>query len=167
MLNLELKNLGQPLSIWPGFGIQTTSPYKLGWDFSSQMFSLFCCMETKHGFWIQMYSQIANIFQWMFQENTQDFLASKISKTELLERSNMSDIGLTVKWRKWRWLWSTLRKGQIDVTNQSLRWDPQGNRGVGGLRSTWRRELQNNFKGEINKYHKTVIKIVCCKFLLL
>ena len=52
------------------------------------------------------------------------FWPNKISNTELLERSDMSDIKLTIKRRKWRWLGHTLRKGQDDITNQSLKWNP-------------------------------------------
>ncbi len=79
------------------------------------------------------------------------FWPNKISNTELLERSDMSDIKLTIKQRKWRWLGHTLRKGQDDITNQSLKWNPQGNRKVGRPKSTWKRELQNELKKEINK----------------
>ena len=56
--------------------------------------------------------------------------------TELLERSDMSDIKLTIKQRKLRWLGYTLRKVQDDFTNQSLKWNPQGNRKVGRPKST-------------------------------
>ena len=79
------------------------------------------------------------------------FWPNKISNTELLERSDMSDIKLTIKQRKWRWLGHTLRKGHDDITNQSLKWNPQGNRKVGRPKSTWKRELQNELKKEINK----------------
>ena len=48
----------------------------------------------------------------------------------------MSDIKLTIKQRKWRWLGHTLRKGQDDITNQSLKWNPQGNGKVGRPKST-------------------------------
>ncbi len=48
----------------------------------------------------------------MSQENTQDLF----SNTELLEHIDMSDIKLTIKQRKWRWLGHTLRKGQDDST---------------------------------------------------
>ncbi len=63
----------------------------------------------------------------------------------------MSDIKLTIKQRKWRWLGHTLRKGQDDISNQSLKWNPQGNRKVGRPKSTWKRELQNELKNDINK----------------
>ncbi len=48
----------------------------------------------------------------------------------MTDMSDMSDI-LTIKQRKWRCLGHTLRKGQDDITNQSLKWNPHGNRKVG------------------------------------
>ncbi len=54
----------------------------------------------------------------------------------------MSDIELTIKQRKWRWVGHILRKGLGDFTNQTLKWNPQGNRKVGTPKSTWKRELQ-------------------------
>ena len=48
----------------------------------------------------------------------------------------MSDIELTIKQRQWRWLGHTLGKGQDDITNQSLKWNLQGNRKVGRPKST-------------------------------
>ncbi len=77
------------------------------------------------------------------------FWPNKISNSELLECSDMSDIKLTIKQRKWRWLGHFLRKGQDDITNQSC--NPQCNRKVGRPKSTWKRELQNELKKEINK----------------
>ncbi len=38
-----------------------------------------------------------------------------------------------------------------DITNQSLKWNPQGIHKVGRPKSTWKRELQNELKKEINK----------------
>ena len=36
----------------------------------------------------------------------------------------MSDIKLTIKQKKWRWLGHTLRIGHDDITNQALTWIP-------------------------------------------
>ncbi len=47
--------------------------------------------------------------------------------------------------------WIALRKGQQDITNKSLKWNPQVNRKVGRPKSNWKRELQNELKKEINK----------------
>ena len=51
----------------------------------------------------------------------------------------------------WRWLGHTLRKGQDEITNQSLKWNPQSNRKVGRPKSTWKRDFQNELKKQINK----------------
>ena len=54
----------------------------------------------------------------------------------------MSDIKLTIKQRKWRWLGHTLRKEHDDLTNQVLLWNPQGTRKQGRQKKTnCRREL--------------------------
>ncbi len=74
------------------------------------------------------------------------FWLNKISNIELLERSDMSDIKLTIKQRKWRWLGHTFRKGRDNITNQSLKWNPQGNCKVGRPKSTVKRKLQNELK---------------------
>ncbi len=58
---------------------------------------------------------------------------------------------LTIKQRKWKWLGHTLRKEQVDITNQSLKWNLQGYCKVGRPKSTWKRELQNELIKEINK----------------
>ncbi len=57
----------------------------------------------------------------------------------------MSDIKWTIKQRKWRWLGHTLRIGQNDITNQSLKWNPQGNR----IRYRWVDQM--NFKRRSTK----------------
>ncbi len=45
----------------------------------------------------------------------------------------------------------TSREGKDDITNQSLKWNPQGNCEVGRLKSTCKRELENELEKEINK----------------
>ncbi len=61
------------------------------------------------------------------------------------------------------WLGHTLRKGQDDITNQSLKWNPQGNRKVGKPKYTWKRELQNELKREINKTLSEALTIAASK----
>ena len=74
------------------------------------------------------------------------FWPNTISNKDLLERSNMNEIKMVIKQRKWRWLGHTLRKGPEDITKQSLRWNPQGKRKAGRPRNTWRRELEKETK---------------------
>ena len=47
--------------------------------------------------------------------------------------------------------WAHFKKRQDDKTNQSLKWNPQGNRKVGRPKFTRKRKLQNELKKEINK----------------
>ena len=68
-----------------------------------------------------------------------------ISNAELLERSDMSDIKLTINQRKWRWFGHTLRKGHDNVTNQALTW-----RKPAGPKTTWRREFLDELKDDEN-----------------
>ncbi len=56
----------------------------------------------------------------------------------------MSNIKLTKKQRKWIWLGQSLRKGQNDITNQSIF------KGI-KIKSTWKRKLPNELKNEIGK----------------
>ena len=61
----------------------------------------------------------------------------------------MSDIKLTIKQRKWRWLGHTLRKGHGDLTNQALTWNPfTGKRKPGRPKTTWRREFLDELRDE-------------------
>ena len=84
-------------------------------------------------------------------EYTRIFWQHKISNTELLERSDMSDIKLTIKQRKWRWLGHTLWGGQDDITNQSLKWDPHENHRVVDQNPPERENFKMNLKKEINQ----------------
>ena len=60
----------------------------------------------------------------------------------------MSDIKLTIKQRKFRWLGHTLRKGHGDITNQALTWNPQGKRKPGRPKPTLRRDLLSELQDE-------------------
>jgi hypothetical protein len=46
-----------------------------------------------------------------------------------------------LKRRKWRWIGHTLRKPKYNITRQALQWNPQGKRGRGRPRNTWRGDL--------------------------
>jgi hypothetical protein len=46
-----------------------------------------------------------------------------------------------LKRRKWRWIGHTLRKLKHNITRQALQWKPQGKRGRGRPRNTWRRDF--------------------------
>ncbi len=51
----------------------------------------------------------------------------------------------------------------ILLINQSLKWNPKGNNKVGRPKSTWKRELQNKLKKEINKTLNKVSTVVASK----
>ncbi|XP_043922942.1 uncharacterized protein LOC122798228, partial [Protopterus annectens] len=69
-----------------------------------------------------------------------------ISNATLLERTNQLSIGEEVKRRRWRWIGHTLRKPANNITRQALRWNPQGKRGRGRPRNTWRRDFEADAK---------------------
>jgi len=52
--------------------------------------------------------------------------------------------------RKWGWLGHTLRKSSDDIARQGLQWNPQGKRGRGRPKNTWRRTVLEEAKG-VNK----------------
>jgi len=47
---------------------------------------------------------------------------------------------------KWNWLGHTLRRNDDSITKQMLQWTPQGHRGRGRPRSTWKRDLEKEMK---------------------
>ena len=74
------------------------------------------------------------------------FWPNTISNSNLLARCDMNAVKFIIRQRKWRWLGHTLRKGPGDITQQALRWNPQGKRKRGRPRNTWRRELEKEMK---------------------
>ncbi len=71
----------------------------------------------------------------------------------------MSHIKLAIKHSKWRWYGHNLKKGQDEFTNQSFKWNPQGNRKVVRPKNTWKNEL----KKMINKTLSETSKVVASK----
>ena len=59
-------------------------------------------------------------------------------------------IDLQIRKRKWGWLGHTLRKSSDDIARQALEWNPQGKRGGGRPKNTWRRAVLEEAKG-VNK----------------
>ena len=74
------------------------------------------------------------------------FWPNTITNEELWERTKQQLVVLEMKKRKWRWLGHTLRKPRTNITRQSLRWNPQGQRKRGRPRSTWRRDLEKEIR---------------------
>ena len=53
--------------------------------------------------------------------------------------------------RKRRWIGHTLWKPKHNITRQALQWNPQGKRGRGRPRNTWRRDLIAEMEIEVNR----------------
>jgi hypothetical protein len=60
----------------------------------------------------------------------------KVRNEDLWKRANHTQI----KKRKWAWIGHTLRKPPNSITRQAFKWNPQGKRGRGRHRNTWRRD---------------------------
>ena len=63
----------------------------------------------------------------------------RVRNEDLWERAGQVPMKEEIGKRKWRWIGHTLRKPKGNITRQSLRWNPQGNRGRKRPRETWRR----------------------------
>ena len=74
------------------------------------------------------------------------YWADKTTNEELWRRTEQRPIEQELRQRKWGWLGHTLRRSRESITRQALTWNPQGNRGVGRPRNTWRRELETEAK---------------------
>jgi hypothetical protein len=70
----------------------------------------------------------------------------KITNKELWERTGQQPVEQEIRGRRWGWIGHTLRKPPGSITRQALRWNPQGKRGKGRPRNTWRRELETEYK---------------------
>jgi len=66
---------------------------------------------------------------------------------ESLERTKQCRIDLEIREHKRGWLGHTLRKPSEDIARQALEWNPQGKRGKGRPRNTWRRTVLEEAKG--------------------
>ena len=70
----------------------------------------------------------------------------KIRDEQLLERTGQVPIQTEIGRRRWKWVGHTLRKGKNSITRQALQWNPQGSRGRGRPRETWRRCMEREMK---------------------
>jgi len=53
---------------------------------------------------------------------------------------------LQIRKRKWGWLGHILQKPSDEIARQALEWNPQGKRGRGRPRNTWRRTMLEEAK---------------------
>ena len=81
----------------------------------------------------------------------------RVRNEDLWERAGQTPMKNEIGKRRWRWIGHTLRKPKGNITRQSLRWNPQGNRGRKRPRETWRRCVEREMVtmghswGELNK----------------
>ena len=70
----------------------------------------------------------------------------KIRNEQMWERTGQAPIQTEIGRRRWKWVGHTLRKGKNSITRQTLQWNPQGSRGRGRPRETWRRCMEREMK---------------------
>ena len=70
----------------------------------------------------------------------------RIRNSTLYRRTSTHPITLTIKRRRWTWLGHILRMPPSSLTRIALRWTPDGNRGRGRPRETWRRTVEREMK---------------------
>jgi hypothetical protein len=75
------------------------------------------------------------------------FWPDQITNKELWKCMKQPSIDLQIWKCKWGWLGHTLRKPSDVMARQALEWNPQGKRGRGRPRNTWRRTVLEESKG--------------------
>jgi hypothetical protein len=85
------------------------------------------------------------------------FWPGQITNNELWKRTKQPRIDLQIRKRKWGCLGHAPRKPTNDITRQALEWNPQGKRGRGRPKNTWRRTVFEEAKG----VKKTWAEIKC------
>jgi hypothetical protein len=75
------------------------------------------------------------------------FWSDQITNKELLKRTKQPTLDLQIRKRKWGWLGHKLRKLSDVIARQAIEWNPQGKRGRGRPRNTWRRTALEEAKG--------------------
>ena len=70
----------------------------------------------------------------------------RIRNEELWARTGQAPVDEELGRRRWRWIGHTLRKPASSTAKQALKWNPQGKRGRGRPRISWRRCLDEEVK---------------------
>ena len=70
------------------------------------------------------------------------FWPDQKTNKELSKCTKQPRIDLQIRKCKWGWLDHTLRRPPNVIARQALEWNPQGKRGRGRLRNTWRTVLE-------------------------
>ena len=74
------------------------------------------------------------------------FWPNTISNINLWECTKQETVDIQLLRRKWSWNGNTLRRNTTAITKQALTWNPQGKRGRGRPKNTWRRSTEQEFK---------------------
>lgn len=74
------------------------------------------------------------------------FWPNTISNINLWECTKQETVDIQLLRRKWSWIGHTLRRNTTAITKQALTWNPQGKRGRGRPKNTWRRSTEQEFK---------------------
>jgi hypothetical protein len=74
------------------------------------------------------------------------FWPDQMTNEELWKRTKQPRLYLHITKCKWGWLDNALRKPPEDIARQALEWNPQGKRGRGRQKNTWRRKVLEEAK---------------------
>ena len=71
-----------------------------------------------------------------------------MSNERIREVTDMKDINLDIKERRWRWIGHVYRMKNSRRPRQAMDWTPQGQRNRGRPRGTWRRTFETEMEME-------------------
>ncbi|KAJ4446013.1 hypothetical protein ANN_12699 [Periplaneta americana] len=79
---------------------------------------------------------------------------NQISNENLWLKTKQKPVEFEIRHRKWGWLGHTLRRPPDDPARKALDWNPQGSRGIGRPKITWKRTVLTEAKtmGKTWKY---------------
>ena len=76
----------------------------------------------------------------------------RVKNEDLWERTGHSPVEIEIGRRRWRWIGHTLRKPRKNIARHALQLNPQGKRGRGRPRETWRRCVERETKDALGQY---------------
>ncbi|KAJ4439829.1 hypothetical protein ANN_07957 [Periplaneta americana] len=82
----------------------------------------------------------------MFEKHIKNILAGPDSNENLWLKTKQKPVEFEIRRRKWGWLGHTLRRPPDDPTRKALDWNPQGSRGIGRPKITWKRTVLTEAK---------------------
>ena len=70
----------------------------------------------------------------------------RVRNEDIWKRAGQEPLQQQLGKRRWRWIGHTLRKAPQSTSRQALQWNPQGARGRGRPRETWRRCVEREIE---------------------